>query len=240
MKVLASKSLLFTVALGVCLGPCRVVAGGNVQGLPVYPAATSSPFQGTLSANNTPMDATVLNTKDNIETVLAFYGKTIRDRGLKPVQHAFSDSVAYVGYYDEKADTMRMVTVVANPLGGSMIVLSAMNPLPALLPIEIPEDLPSLPGATDVVKTGGQEASARQLTITYKLPGATPEKARPALVKAAVKLGWKVNPDDDSYGTQSVVMKRGSEVCVLQVQPIEDPEGEKDSTFVSMVVFETK
>jgi hypothetical protein len=240
MKILASNSLLFTVALGVCLGQGRAIAGEDVQGLPVYPAATSSPFQGDLSANDTPMNATVLNTKDNIETVLAFYGKAIRDRGLKPVQHAFSASVAYVGYYDDKANTMRMATVVADPSGGSMIVLSSMNPLPALLPVTVPEDLPFLPGATNVVKTGGQEASAKQRTITYRLPGATPDKARPALVKAAVKQGWKVDPDDNSYGVQSIVMKRGSEICVVQVQPSDNPEEEEVSTFVSMVVFETK
>jgi hypothetical protein len=240
MRTLVSKLLLVSLASGLCLLSSPALAGNDILGLPAYPAAKSFPFKGKLHANNVPMDTSLITTDDKIDTVLAFYKQALTARGKKIVEHMFNPNHGYVGFFDVNAGTMRMATVFTTPRGGSMIVLSSMDPRPLAKPAQIPEDLPSLTGASGTATTKVKEGNTQHRTIRYDLEGVAPDQAKKQLVTKALEEGWRVDQGEKSFGQGAVVLKRDSETCVLQIDQVKDKQNKKISTSVTMIILNNK
>jgi len=239
MKLKHTATVFACLAGVLAFAAADARADNEIYGLPLYPSISSAPFKGELSTNDIPLNAVVLSTKDDLDVVISYYEKAIEERGHTVAKHMFSPALGYVGYFDKDSRTMRMATMFRTPKGRTMIVLSTMDPRPLLLDTPVPADLPSLSGATGVVKTEGKEAGRTQRTVSYRLPGVQPGQARTRLLEAAGKLGWEHDDQDLSYGRQTAVLKRGGEICVLKIHPDKKRMNGNVSTSVSMVVFDT-
>ena len=215
MKTVLVIALTLVISLPVAAGEGDVL-------LTPYPAASSMPFDGSMRTNDVPMDAVVMMTSDPIKQVMEYYRAALAQRGIQPVEHMFSPQSGYVGFFDEMSGTMRMATVTTRPGGGTMLVLSSMDPRPlATRSAKIPADLPSLPGAENIVTTQAPIGSGQQRTVSFTLSGVNPKQARARLTESAVSLGWRVAPTEKPYGKQDLMLKRAKEMCVIRVQPLE-------------------
>jgi len=236
-----AKNILPTWLLLVCWAGVSAPAAaeeGLLYSLPVYPAAKAAPFQGGLSANNVPLEATLLETDDDVDTVLDFYRQALEKQGRKLVQHKYNPQSGYVGTFDEKTSTMRMATVFAAPNGGAMIVLSSMDPRPLIRPGKIAADLPSLPEATEIVTTGQNASATKQQTVSYQLPDISPAQARKRLRQVGLSLGWQIDVKNQTFGAKALVLQQGNRTCIINVLAGQ-PEGKGPRhTAVSMIVLQ--
>lgn len=208
-------------------------------GMPAYPAVNAVPFEGSMHTNEVPMDAMVVMTGDPIKQVLEYYRLALKDRGVHLVQHMFSPDSGYVGFYDVDSGTMRMATVVSRPDGGSMIVLSSMDPMPLLeQPAGIPPDLPEVPGAVEVVTSDVAEGSSRQRTVRFTLPGTTPSSARNLLLHAAKKKNWTPAPAEKPFSKEDLFLRRGGEMCIIQIHALPAGPAGAPSTSITYIVVE--
>ncbi len=231
------KAVLFSVVLAVALP--AAAQEGNAAGLPPYPTASSVPFDGSMHTNDVPLDAVVVMTSDPIKQVMEYYRAALVQRGIEPMEHMFSPQSGYVGFFDESSGTMRLATVTARPGGGSMLILSSMDPRPLMTrPAEIPADLPSLPGADNVVTTQAPLGPGKQRTVSFTLSETAPAEARSRLIQAAATRGWSVAPTEKPFGDQDLILKRGKEMCVIRISTM-SAEGDPHPTLsVTMVVID--
>jgi hypothetical protein len=194
--------------------------GDTGLGLPSYPQARDSRFTGVIETNQVPLDALVVTTKDGIDTVMDFYRKELKKMDVTWAEHWFSPQSGYIGFYDRTSGTMRLVTTMAMPSGGTMLVFSSMDPRPLLeKPATVPEDLPSLPGAEEIVTTETSEGGERQRSVRYVLPDSSPDVARKQLVDTAGKLGWKSYKGKQKVADNMLLFLRGRDRCIVSVTP---------------------
>jgi hypothetical protein len=234
------KRLVYIACL-ILLGATAAAqdAPDHSANLPAYPNVNALSFEGSMRTNDVPMDAVVVMTGDPIKEVLEYYRLALENRGQPVVRHMFSPQSGYVGFYDVDSGTMRMATVVSRPDGGSMIVLSSMDPMPLLeKPAVIPPDLPVVPGAVDIVTSDVEEDSSRQRTVSFILPGTTPSGARNLLLYAAKKQNWTVAPARKPYGRNDLILKRKGEMCIVKMHALPAGKDEQPSTAVTFVVVE--
>ncbi len=210
-------------------------------GLPVLPGSRHVPMDGKLSTGDVPQQTLVFFTRMGVDEVLRFYRKKLESRKLRVVQHKFGPQSGYVGFYHLKTQTMRLATVQAKAGGGSMIVLSAMNPVPLLgKSMTIPEDLPDLPGAASVVTTTSEQAGASHRTVYFEALGAPAE----VLAKLALRgdaMGWKQATREKriSRDTQNgLTLQRSGEICIVRATPATNSTDANPSSSVTMVVIE--
>lgn len=233
------KRLLYITCL-VLLGATAAAEDvPDSAGLPAYPNVNAHSFEGSMHTNDVPMDAMVVMTGDPIKEVLEYYRLALENRGQPVVRHMFSPQSGYVGFYDVDSGTMRMATVVSRPDGGSMIVLSSMDPMPLLeKPAVIPPDLPVVPGAVDIVTSDVEEGSSRQRTVSFILPATTPSSARNLLLHAAKKQNWKVAPAQKPYSKQDLILRRKSEMCIVRMHALPAGKAKQPSTAVTFIVVD--
>lgn len=207
--------------------------------LPAYPNTNAVSFEGSMHTNDVPMDAVVVMTGDPIKQVLEYYRLALENRGQPVVRHMFSPQSGYVGYYDVDSGTMRMATVVSRPDGGSMIVLSSMDPMPLLeKPAVIPPDLPVVPGAVDIVTSDVEEGSSRQRTVSFILPSTTPSSARNLLMHAVKKTDWTVASPEKPFGKEDLILKRKGEMCIVKMHALPAEKAATPSTAVTFIVVD--
>jgi hypothetical protein len=207
--------------------------------LPAYPNTGEISFKGSMNTNDVPMDALVVMTGDPIKQVLEYYRQALQSRGQPIVQHMFSPQSGYVGFYDVDSGTMRMATVVSRPDGGSMIVLSSMDPMPLVeKPTVIPPDLPVVPGAIDIVTSDVEEGSARHRTVSFTLPSTTPSSARNLLLHAAKKQNWKPAPAQKPFNEQDLVFIRKAEMCIVKIHALPAGKAGGSSTSITFIVVD--
>lgn len=214
-------------------------AGDDVLGLPGYPGAESAPCQGSMLTNDVPLDAVVVMTGDEIHRVMEHYRRALEQRGVKIVDHMFGPGSGYVGYFDIDSGTMRLATSVSRPGGGTMIIFSSMNPLPLIEKAAlIPSDLPSLPGAVNVVTTESKETSVRHRTVHFEIPGGNLQDTRTRLAEAARKKGWTVSLMKKPLEGLGLELGRGTERCLIKV--IAKPPDDQGMvwTSITMVLFD--
>lgn len=229
--------ILCIVCLSVLIA--ATASAEDVFGLPAYPSMHVVPFEGSMRTNDVPLDAAVVMTGDPIKRVMEYYRLALEQRGLKTVQHMFSPESGYVGFFDLDSGTMRMATVVSRPDGGTMIVLSSMDPTPLLeKPAAIPPDLPSVPGAVDVVTSDMEEGSSRQRTVRFTLPGTSPADARAMLLQAAKKQNWTAVGAAKPFDQKDLILKRKDDMCIVKIHPLPAEEGGKPSVSVTMIAID--
>lgn len=235
--VFSTWMLLLTVAILLSGDPAE--ADDNFLGLPAYPGAASIPMDGSLSTNNVPLNAVILNTPDNIQTVIGYYKQTLESHRIQVVQHMFGTGSGYVGYFDQASGTMRLATAVSRPGGGTMVVLSSMDPRPLVAKsAEVPSDLPSLQGAVEIATTESRQGSVRNRTVHFEVPGVAPGAARNRLLETARGLGWSVGPNDGIFGDQTLVLHRGKETCYVRIQPSKPTQKKRQYTSVTILAVE--
>ncbi|MBW1807938.1 MAG: hypothetical protein JRJ87_07050 [Deltaproteobacteria bacterium] len=237
MRTIVTKKMLFSLVAGLCLLSSPALAESDILGLPAYPTVKSLPFRGKLQANSVPMETSLIETDDKIDTVIAFYKKALTARGKKIVEHMFNPNHGYVGFFDMNTRTMRMATVFTTPQGGSMIILSSMDPRPLARPAQIPENVPSLAGASGTTTTEVNEGNTQQRTIRYDLKGVAPEQAQKQLIAKAEEEGWHVDQEEMTFGKKSVVLKRENETCILRIDPVTDKQNKKVYSSVTMIII---
>lgn len=237
-KSLAAHLGLLTVTM--LLAATASAGGGTAAGtgLPPYPGATNKQFSGTLQANQVPLDALVLSTPDDMEKVLAFYRKQVKNIQEKLVEKRLNPSLAYVGYYDEPAGLMRLATVMKLADSGTLVILSAMDPRPLFGPVSVPNYVPMPAGARQAVTSGGEESNSRFLTVSYLLDSLTPLQARQLVVQDAERRGWRVEQQGLKRSEGMLTLSRGQRVCTVQFVQMEADNG--SALRVSLVIFETK
>jgi len=231
---------LGATALALSLATAAVAASGEASGsrLPPYPGASSQQFTGTLQANQVPLDAVVLSTPDDMEKVLTFYRKQVKNLKEKMVEKHLNSSLAYVGYYDEPAGLMRLATVMKLADSGTLIILSAMDPRPLLVQAAVPDYVPRPATARDTVTTGGNDGTGSYLTVSYLLEDVTPTRARQLVLQEAARLGWKVEQRGISPREGLLTLSRGQRVCTVQFVKMDT--NQRSPIRVSLVIFETK
>jgi hypothetical protein len=214
-------------------------AADEILGLPEYPGAESSPYQGSMLTNDVPLDAVVVMTNDEIHRVMEHYRRALEQRGVKVVEHMFGPGSGYIGYFDIDSGTMRLATSVTRPGGGTMIIFSSMDPLPLIQKTaQIPSDLPSLPDATNVVSTESQEASGRHRTVHFQIPGGKIQDTRTRLAEAAGSQGWKVSTKKKPLGGLGLELARGTERCLIDIIVMPPDDRGKVWTSITMVLFD--
>jgi hypothetical protein len=238
MKPFVFKSwMLVLLAMLLSGGPAG--ADDNFMGLPAYPQAAPIPMQGSLSTNDVPLDAVILNTPDNIQTVMDYYKQTLTANQIPVLEHKFGAGSGYVGYFDPVSGTMRLATVVTRPGGGTMIVLSSMDPRPLVEnSAEIPADLPSLPGAVEIATTESRQGSVRNRTVHFTVPGVNPRTARSRLLEMSRGTGWSAGPSDGLFGDKTLVLRRGNETCYVRIRPSVSPKRKPSGTSVTILAVE--
>lgn len=230
--------MLLGLLAAASVSAAPVGAAETEAAMPAYPRATSTQYEGEMKADGVPLSAVVYTSRDDIKTVLGFYRDYLKAHGRKIVEHMYGPEHGYVGFLDIQTGEMRMAIVYSDPTVGSVIILSAMNPVLLVLPTDKPDDLPMPPEAVNVTSTEGGE-SHLQRTLHYEMPGVSPKEARGKLIKDAATKGWKVDRKDPLTNGNNIVFKRGAESCVTQIHPA-DTGGEQTPLSVSMVVFSNK
>jgi hypothetical protein len=227
------------MAAMLCLAALPAVAG-EIYGMPIYPNTESAPYKGSLSANGVPLEAAVFFTDDPIDKIVAYYRKAIEEQGHQVTEHMFSPGSGYIGYLDMKSGgTMRMATLSRTPQGRTMIVLSNMDPKPLIFPQTVPDDLPALPGATHVVTTGDKAGKGHRRTVSYRVSGMNAKQARANLILQAGEKGWKIDRKEPSFGSDTLVLNRENQVCMVKIESGDTPLNNDLGVSVSMVVFNT-
>lgn len=207
-------------------------------GMAIYPQSRSVPIDGELSTGGVPLDAQVFMTSDSVEQVLSYYRQDLKKRKLIIAEHHFGPHSGYVGYYHTKSRTMRLATVQTRPGGGSMIVLSAMNPLPLVgKPMEIPEGLPDLPSAINVVTTEQEQAGATHQTVFFEAWG-TPGAVLAKLERRARDKGWQPAPKPQRLTDEGLTLTRENKTCIIRTSPSSKSTENNPSTAVTMLVIE--
>lgn len=231
------RAAVFTLVFAIAL-PAKAQEGQDT-GLPPYPTASSVPFEGSMQTNNVPLDAVVVMTSDPVKRVMEYYRAALVQRGIEPVEHMFSPHSGYVGFFDETSGTMRMATATTRPGGGTMLVLSSMDPRPLVTrSAKIPDDVPSLPGAENIVTTLAPLGQGKQRTVSFTLSKADPNKARSRLIQSSASLGWRVAPAEEPFGKQDLILKRGSEMCVIRLSTMPTEGSPEPVLSVTMVVID--
>jgi hypothetical protein len=231
------RAVVFTLILAIALP--AAAQEGSAAGLPPYPTAASVPFDGSMRTNDVPLDAVVVMTSDPIKQVMEYYRTALAQRGIEPMEHMFSPQSGYVGFFDETSGTMRMATVTTRPGGGSMLILSSMDPRPLVTrPVGIPADLPSLPGAENVVTTLAPLGPGKQRTVSFTLSEVAPGEARSRLIQASAGLGWHVAPSEKPFGNQDLILNRGREMCVIRLSTMPAEGSQEPTLSVTMVVID--
>ena len=206
-------------------------------GLPLMPGARHVPMDGKLSTGEVPLDAQIFFTELDVAAVMDFYRADLTERGLRVSEHKFSPFSGYVGFYHTATQTMRLATIQARPAGGSMIVLSAMNPAPLLgRRMQIPEDLPNLPGAINVATTQSEQAGASNRTVYFEAWG-RPEEVTALLAASAGDKGWRQAPEDKRASKEGLTLQRDSETCIIRVSAAHHSTAETPSSAITMVVI---
>lgn len=238
MKSFVYKSWLLVISV-MLLSAGPTGADDDFVGLPAYPKAAPVPMGGSLSANNVPLDAVIFNSPDNIQTVMDYYKQSLTANQVPVVEHKFGAGSGYVGYFDPVSGTMRLATIVTRPGGGTMIVLSSMDPRPLVeRPAKVPSDLPSLPGAVEIATTESRQGSARNRTVHFTVPGVNPGTARSRLLETSSDIGWKVGPSDGMFGEQTLVLRRGKETCYVRIQPALSSHKTRNGTSITILAIE--
>lgn len=208
-------------------------------GMAIYPQSRFVPVDGELSTGGVPLEAQVFMTDDSVDEVLGFYRQDLEKRKLIIAEHRFGPHSGYVGYYHTKSRTMRLATVQTRPGGGgSMIVLSAMNPLPLVgKAMEIPEELPDLPSAINVVTTEQEQAGAIHQTVFFEAWG-TPEAVLAKLEQRAHDKGWQPAPKPQRLTDDGLTLTRENKTCIIRTTPASNSTKNNPSTAVTMLVIE--
>jgi len=230
-RILPFLGLLCLWSLGA-----RAQAGDkHLLGLPAYPEARDSRFRGTLTTNQVPLDAAVLTTQDDMDTVMSFYRKTLRASKVEWVENYLGPETGYIGFYDPNSGTMRLVTAVAMPSGGTMLVYSSMDPRPLLQnQATVPDDLPSLPEASDVVVTETAESGERQRSVGYRISGLSRAVIEKRLIEEAAKLGWRPVKEELEGAENMLLFIKERNRCIISIR---EKTTEEESFFqVTMVV----
>ncbi len=157
----------------------------RLHGFPGYPGAAHTQFEGALKSNDVPLDATVVVTPDPIKAVIGHYRRHLESMHIAGTEHWLGPRSAYIGFFDPVSRTMRLVTTVGTPSGGTMVIFSSMDPRNLLKkPGLIPADLPSIPGASRVATTESRDGPHRHRTVHFLLEGKTPGQAREEVTRA--------------------------------------------------------
>jgi hypothetical protein len=205
-------------------------------GMPSYPTVTDSRFTGVLETNQVPVDAAVLITGDDIETVMKFFHAQFAGRqDVDWVQNWMGPGSGYAGYFDPNSGTMRMVTAVAMPSGSTMLIYSSMDPRPLTEnQVQVPADLPTLVGARDVVTTETGEGGERQRTVGFRIDDLSVDQIEKKLAETGSKLGWKQVRHKLGDSKDMLLFHRGRDRCIIAVRAKKD--GEETYSQVTMVV----
>lgn len=207
-------------------------------GLAVLPGARHVPMDGQLSTGGVPLDALVFFTEQTVGDVMEFYSKDIKARGLRLAEHRFSPSSGYVGFYHSQTQTMRLATVQAKPGGGSMIILSAMNPAPLVgKQMQVPEDLPSLPNAVNVVTTSAEQGGTSNQTVYFEALGA-PEQVLKRIEQSGHSKGWNPARTDQKASQDGLTLKRDGRTCIIRATLASNSTDANPSSAITMVVIE--
>ncbi|MBN2496261.1 MAG: hypothetical protein JXR96_16835 [Deltaproteobacteria bacterium] len=207
----------------------------DILGLPSYPESAPVRIDGGLKTNNVPLSARTFRTPDDIRTVMAYYHRSLKARGLEVVSHNFGPNKGYVGYYDPASETMRLATVMADTnTGGALIILSSMNPKSLVeKPITIPADLPTVATPLQVVTNESEDARGRSRTVSFVAQGNI-EKVTAELLSSAQEKGWHAARDQNA-GPNALVLARGKKRCIIRM--LADTASSAAVT-VTMLVFE--
>lgn len=209
-------------------------------GLPPYPNARRVRLDGDLKMGQVPIDAMVFFTDDDVDTVIDYYRSNLEGRKLRVTEHHFSPYSAYVGFYHSPTQTMRLATVQGKAGGGCMIVLSAMNPVPLMgRAMQIPEDLPALPSAVDVVTSSTEQGSKVHRTVYFEAWG-RPDEVLAELAERGAEKGWQPAPKKRRLTDQGLTLVQGGKTCIIRALPAESSEANNPSSAVTMVVIEEK
>ncbi len=231
----AVKILLALISSG---GVAGSALAQQAVALPVYPKAVSRPFAGRLEANQIPIDAVVLETSDSLEQVLDFYRRDLSPKVKHVVEHHFDPALAYIGFYDEQAESMRLATLIRMPQGVTWVILSGMDPRMLARPMDVPPGLPAVEGAGGVVITSSNERGGRSSTVSFTVEGKPPERVRAELEESARSLGWQREKGRATGEQEILAFEREGKHCVVQFL-IMDTSPDRPVTRVSLVVFES-
>ena len=217
-------------------GLVETASAQDFLGLPGYPQSQRILVDGQLSTNNVPLEANTFNTTDDLRTVMAYYQKALKKRGLKVVAHNFGLSKGYVGYFDANSGTMRLATVMSDPVNhGCMIVLSSMDPRPLLdTNLSLPEGLPSVPGAHNLVFNTSTEQRTTSQVATYRAHG-TMAAVRTALLRSASEIGLQPSKDAQ-HVTGGISLQKGRSTCIIRLTE-DSSNPQQAAVLVNMIVM---
>lgn len=208
-----------------------------VMVLPPYPGAKSVYLDGNLSTGGVPLDAEVFQTKHSIDRVLEYYRQFLGDKDVHKTEHRFGPLAGYIGFFDIHTGKMRLANVMGTGQG-TMIILSAMDPAPLVMnQMNVPEDLPTLPGAHQVVHTKSEQNGAKSRTVSFRVLG-KPEEVQGALHNAAQDKGFRRAPKQYEIESSALTLKRGRETCIIRTMQALGNQTDRPLTGVTMVVFE--
>ena len=232
-------SILLAGLIMTTLGFPGLVGSASAQdllGLPGYPQSQRIRINGQLSTNNVPIEANTFNTTDDLRTVMAYYQKALKKRGLKVVVHNFGLSKGYVGYFDANSGTMRLATVMSDPVShGCMIILSSMDPRPLLdTKLSLPEGLPTVPGAHNLVFNTSTEQGSSSQVVTYRAAG-TIATVRTALLRSANEIGWQPSKSG-KHVTGGINLQRSRSTCMIRLTE-DNANPQQAAVLVNMVVM---
>ncbi len=198
--------------------PAPAAPVATVLGFPPYPGALSLRYAGDLKVNGVPADALVLHTGDPQETVLAYYQEKLAGKVFPLKVHRFGAGSAYISFYDGLSRTIRVLTVMPDPAGGSMLVYSSMDPRPLYkkTQVEPPPALPKIPGAERITTTESNSRGDTSHSAHFVLPGHTEEQARAAVKDAMRAQGWKLMAGD-ALDKDSLVFEKESRMCIVRI-----------------------
>lgn len=190
----------------------------TVLGFPAYPGALSLRYSGDLKVNGVPADALVLHTRDSLEAVLAFYRDQLVGKVFPLKMHRFGAGSAYISYYDGASRTIRVLTVMPDPAGGSMLIYSSMDPRPLYLKKQVdpPPALPQIPGAERITTTEASSRGDTSHSAHFVLPGRTEEQARAVVKEAMREQSWKLM-SGEALDVESLVFEKESRMCIVRI-----------------------
>jgi hypothetical protein len=216
--------------------PARASAP-DVLGLPAYTGgATEKQFEGPMTNNDVPMDVQVHTTRDDIQLVMNHLVRTFEERNMIGTARWQGPNMAYIGYFDSSTQSMRTITAVGMPSGGTLLVFGSMDPRSLLeRPAPYPEDLPPVEGIAGLSVTAGVAGKQRNRTVSFSMPGRTAAEAAAVVGRALLGSGWTRAPELEIGKHQMQAFRRREARCMMRTRDKQDRKGVRYASVIMVV-----
>jgi hypothetical protein len=232
------KILQIAVVALTIFGSTELQADLNPK-LPAYPGSIPASMIANMLTNDVPLDAEIYMSSDDIQSILEYYREFLSRHDIEIVEHMFNSQSGYIGFHNSQLNKMQLVTLFTVPPKMTMFIISSMDPRSLISnQVQIPKDLPSVPGAVDIVTTESNESNSSGRTISYFLPSKSIVETKKQLHQSARELGWS-DASLPEHSNNFLVLKRKRAQCIINLLPRSDATIGKEGTAVIMSIVES-